>query len=143
MDGFVIFIATCGIKLRTVILVSLYCCFDYPPPPLRVRVDYFTFWSQKFFEKLYFLNEKYYDGIINKVIKLSLPAISLRICSLFNQCVNIGYFLQSMKVATIMPLFKGGLRESLENYKPISLLSSLSKMFERIIFNRLYNFANK
>ena len=84
-----------------------------------------------------------HDGINNKIIKLSLPVISVRICSPFNQCVKSGYFSQILKVAKIIPLFKRGLKEFLENYRPISLLSSLSKIFERIIFNRMYNFANK
>ena len=84
-----------------------------------------------------------HDGINNKIIRLSLPVISVRICSLFNQCVESGYFPQGLKVAKIIPLFKGGLKESLENYRPISLLSSISKIFERIIFKRMYNFANK
>ena len=84
-----------------------------------------------------------HDGINNKIIKLSLPVISVRICSLFNQCVKSGYFPQGLKVAKVILIFKGGLKESLENYRPISLLSSLSKIFERIIFNRMYNFANK
>ena len=86
---------------------------------------------------------KGHDGINNKIIKLSVTVISVRICSLFNQCVESGYFPQGLKVAKVIPLFKGGLKESLENYRPISLLSSLSKIFERIIFNRMYNFANK
>ena len=84
-----------------------------------------------------------HDGINNKIIKVSLPVISVRICSLFNQCVASGYFAQGLKVAKVIPLLKGGLKESLENYRPITLLSSLSKIFERKIFNRMYNFANK
>ena len=42
-----------------------------------------------------------------------------------------------------MPFFKGSLNESLENYRSINLLSSLSKTFEMIKFNRMYSFANK
>ena len=84
-----------------------------------------------------------HDGIDNQNIKLSLPVFSVRICSLFNQCVKSGYFPQGLRLAKVIPLFKGGLQESLENYRSISLLSSLSKIFERIIFNRMYNFANK
>ena len=83
------------------------------------------------------------DGINNKIIKLSLPVFSVRTCSLFNQCVESGHFPQGLKVAKVIPLFKGGLKESLENYRPISLLNSLSKTFERILINRMYNFANK
>ena len=83
-----------------------------------------------------------HDGLNNKMINLSLPVISLRICSLFNQCVESGYLPQGLKVAKVIPLFKGSSKEFLENYRPISLLSSLSN-FERIIFNRMYNFANR
>ena len=46
------------------------------------------------------------DGINNA------PVISVRICSLFNQCVKSGYFHQGLKVAKVIPLFKGGLRDS-------------------------------
>ena len=84
-----------------------------------------------------------HDGINNKIRKISLPVISVKICSLFNQCVESGYFPQAFKVAKVILLFKGGLEESFENYRPINLLSSLSKIFERIIFKRMYNFANK
>ena len=68
---------------------------------------------------------------------------SVRICSLFNQCVKSGYFPQGLKVAKVIPLFKGGVKESLEIYRPIILLSSLSKYFEKIIFNIMYHFATK
>ena len=80
-----------------------------------------------------------HNGINNKIIKLSLPVISVRICSFFNQCVKSGYFHQGLKVAKVIPLFKGGSKESFEIY----ILSSLSKIFERIKFNRMYNFAKK
>ena len=46
-----------------------------------------------------------HDGINNKTIKLSLPLISVRICSLFNQCVKSGYFPQGLKDAKVIPLF--------------------------------------
>ena len=51
-----------------------------------------------------------HDGIKNKIIKLSLPVTSLKICSLFNQCINSGYFLHGLKVANGMPFFKSGLK---------------------------------
>ena len=49
------------------------------------------------------------DGINNKIIKLSLPVISVKICSLFNQCVKSGYFPQGLRMAKVIPIFKGGL----------------------------------
>ena len=46
-----------------------------------------------------------HNGINNKIIKLSLSVISVRNCSLFNQCVKGGYFPQGLKVAKVIPLF--------------------------------------
>ena len=77
-------------------------------------------------------------GINSKIMKLSLPVISVRLCSLFNQCVASGDFLPGLKIAKVMPLYKGS---SKEFCRPISLLSSLSKVFDMIIFNRMYNFC--
>ena len=41
-----------------------------------------------------------------------------------------------------MPLFKKGEETSIENYRPISLLSSISKLFERLVFNQLYQYLD-
>jgi hypothetical protein len=45
-----------------------------------------------------------------------------------------------MKVAQVIPLFKSGATDTCGNYRPISLLSNLSKIFERAMYNRLYSY---
>ena len=49
-----------------------------------------------------------------------------------------GIFPDSLKIAKIIPLYKKGNINSITNYRPISLLPTLSKVFERVIFNQLY-----
>ena len=54
-----------------------------------------------------------------------------------------GIFPTALKTAKIIPIYKKGERDDLINYRPISLLSNVSKVFEKIIFNRLYKFIDK
>ena len=48
-----------------------------------------------------------------------------------------------MKVSKIKPLFKKGDVTLLNNYRPISLLPCLSKIFERVLFNQLYEYFER
>jgi Reverse transcriptase (RNA-dependent DNA polymerase) len=54
-----------------------------------------------------------------------------------------GYFPNELKCAKIIPIFKNGDSLSTSNYRPISILSDFSKIFEQCIFERIYNFAIK
>ena len=48
-----------------------------------------------------------------------------------------GIFPDSIKITQIIPLYKKGNIHSITNYRPISLLPTVSKVFERVIFNQL------
>ena len=62
---------------------------------------------------------------------------------IFNESINLGiFFPENMKIAKVTPIFKSGKKELLTNYWPISVLSCFSKIFERIMYNRLYNYLN-
>ena len=64
--------------------------------------------------------------------------ISKPLTLIINQMLESGIFPDSLKIAKIIPLYKKGNINSITNYRPISLLPTLSKVFERVIFNRLY-----
>ena len=53
-----------------------------------------------------------------------------------------GKFPDLLKIANVCPIYKKGDRNKCENYRPISLLSNLSKLFERAMHTRLYNFLS-
>ena len=55
---------------------------------------------------------------------------------------SLGHFPSQPKISRVIPLFKTGDPELFSNYRPISLLSSLSKIFEQVIFNQLFNYMN-
>ena len=60
-----------------------------------------------------------------------------------NQTLLTGIFPNKLKIAKVIPLFKKGDKSIIENYRPISILPSISKVFEKIIFNQLYDHFQK
>ena len=56
--------------------------------------------------------------------------------------LQTGIFPDALKIAKICPVFKSGEKTRFENYRPISVLSSFSKFFEKVIFNRLLSYLN-
>ena len=81
-----------------------------------------------------------YDGISNEILKCCSPIIEPCVADVFNKCLEQSIFPGPLKIARVIPLFKKGNRSNPENYRPISLLSSLSKVFEQVICRRLTKF---
>ena len=59
---------------------------------------------------------------------------------IFNCSLQTGWFPHMWKSAIIIALFKKGIKSDPTNYRPISLLSCVGKVFERVIFKYIYNF---
>ena len=79
------------------------------------------------------------DDIPFKILKSIAPSISDHISSLFNLMIEEGHYPQELKTARITPVLKSGNPLQCNNYRPISVLSSLNKIFERLISIRLNN----
>ena len=54
---------------------------------------------------------------------------------LFNRCIELGQYPESVKIAKVIPFFKNGNKDDPSNFRPISLLPIIGKFFERIIFD--------
>ena len=74
------------------------------------------------------------------LLKVSNAVISPVLSNLYNYYMKIGEFPHIFKKGKITPIFKKGDRELLENYRPISTLPIFGKIFEKIIYSRLYNY---
>ena len=62
--------------------------------------------------------------------------------SLFNKSLLSGIFSDDWKCAKVTLLFKEGEASDLNNYRPISVISFIAKVFERIVYDQLYKFLS-
>ena len=83
-----------------------------------------------------------HDGISNKLLKVIKFHISKSLTIIINQMLTTGIFPDAFKVAKSIPIFKKGDSSLLVNYRPISLLPTISKVFERVIHNQMYDYFN-
>jgi hypothetical protein len=81
-----------------------------------------------------------FDGISCKLMKSIKAAIIKPITIIINQMISTGIFPDKLKIAKIAPIYKKDDETQFTNYRPISLLPSISKIFEKNIFKQLYNF---
>lgn len=81
-----------------------------------------------------------WDGIPSKVLKTSCTTLAPIITKICNLCISKGIFPNCFKKALVMPVFKGGDRSSVNNYRPISMLTTLSKIFEKVLNKRLVSY---
>ena len=82
------------------------------------------------------------DIISNKMLKPVSKEISLPLSILFNRSFREGRFSQSWKQANVLPLFTQGDKSMPSNYRPVSLLSGVGKIQERLVFKHIYNHMN-
>ena len=80
------------------------------------------------------------DNISSYFLKLALPYIENSLAFLFNTSIETSQFPDSWKVARITPIFKDGDKTEKSNYRPISVLPVISKLFEKLVFNQLYQY---
>ena len=83
------------------------------------------------------------DNISARFIRECADLISVPISDLFNKSLTSGIFPDDWKSARVIPLFKQGERSDLNNYRPISVISVIAKVFERIVYDQLYSFLAK
>jgi hypothetical protein len=77
------------------------------------------------------------EGVSTKMIKYIGNEISSPLSHIFNLSLSTGIFPNKLKLCRVIPIFKSGNASECDNYRPISLLSSISKLLEKIVANRL------
>ena len=79
------------------------------------------------------------NGLSNRILKELSHQLASPFCSLFNDSLHKGVVPVSYKEAHVCPVPKKGDLSAVNNYRPISLLNSEDKLFERLVFKHLYN----
>ena len=84
-----------------------------------------------------------HDGISNRILKGITESITEPLNIIFNKSLEEGVFPTEMKKADTVPLYKSKAKDDKNNYRPISLLLTVSKLLEKIMYSRTYNFLTK
>lgn len=84
-----------------------------------------------------------HDAIITKIIKLNAMKLSIPLSHIINLSFEQGYFPDQLKLSIVKPLFKKGDKRDPGNYRPITIIPILSKIFEKAMYIRLNNFFTK
>ena len=82
------------------------------------------------------------DEVRSKLLSLCARGISVSLCDLFNRNFTDGCVPAAWKEALVIPVYKNGPKSCPSNYRPIALLSIVSKMMEKIALKRLSAFLD-
>ena len=77
------------------------------------------------------------DNISSKLLKQTKDSITAPLTIILNQLMATGLFPDAIKISKVIPLYKKGDEANLSNYRPIALLPSISKVFDKTILTQL------
>ena len=83
-----------------------------------------------------------WDEFPTFIAKRSIDNYIIPLTHIVNKCFSEGVFPSELKLAKVVPIFKAGASNKITNFRPISVLSFFSKVFEKIIYNHLIDFMN-
>ena len=75
-----------------------------------------------------------------KLYKHNADLLAIPISLIFNHCLDSGIYPDLLKIACVTVLYKTGEKSNVNNYRPISCLPLLNKIFEKLVYARLYSF---
>ena len=81
-----------------------------------------------------------HDGISNVLLKKICEQVKTPLTIVFNTSIETGIVPDIMKIADVVPLHKSKSKETTDDYRPISLLLTISKILEKILYKRTYTF---
>ena len=74
----------------------------------------------------------------NKILKDNVSILSPYFEEIFNFSIKTGVFPDEFKVGKVIPIFKSGAKEDLNDYRPILVLQTIATVFERLFYDQLY-----
>lgn len=87
-------------------------------------------------------NSSGHDEISTNLVKQSVQNIIIPLTHMINTSLTHGIFPKNLKIAKVIPIYKSNDQKDIKNYRPISLLPAFSKIYEKIVFNKLFKYLD-
>ncbi len=97
------------------------------------------------FKKLKAINEQKAAGpdkIPRKLLKIAAEVIAPSLTQIFDKTIRTSIFSDDWQLVRVTPIFKKGKKDDMDNYRPISVISVVTKIFEKLIFEQLCEYLN-
>ena len=145
-NKFNIYFASIGIKLASAIRVTGDMTYtDFLQNPIAQNFTFDPVSKETIIRIINNLNSKTsygHDGLSSVLLKAIQNDISESLTILINQSLDTGIFPDKLKLAKVIPIFKKDDDMLFNNYRPISILPTISKVFERVIYEQLNSHFN-
>ena len=118
--------------------------FDYLDPPLNRTFFFDPIIPEDINFEISILQDNKAHGLYSspvRLLKLAKSVISVPLATIFNQSIFLGIFPSKLKRAKIIPILTDEDDSMPENYRPTSLLSIYSRIFEKLMYSRLTKFV--
>ena len=97
---------------------------------------------RKLLEKLETKKSTGLDNLPPRMLKIAAGVLAPSLAFLFNQSISSGIVPTEWKLARVTPIFKKGKRQDVNNYRPISIIPAVAKVFEIIIYDQFFGYLN-
>ena len=78
----------------------------------------------------------------NKALNIAKDLIATSLADIFNACIETEVFTDDLKISKVMPTFKSERKDDLNDYRPITLLPTVARVMERLIYKQIYDYFN-
>src|SRR6218665_1549755 len=99
--------------------------------------------SQKRLRTAGLTHSKGVDDIDPYIATPCIASVAWPLSEIINCSFKTSIVPNALKIAKVVPIFKKGERDNITNYRPISILPYFNKFFEKIMYDRLYNYVDK
>ena len=99
--------------------------------------------TEKVMKKLIYGKATGIHNIPNKILKDSYQVLAPCLSDIFSCSISTNTFPDDLKIGKVSPAHKSGDRDDLNNYRPISVLPTIARVFERLLYNQMYTYLTE